>query len=83
MLKTWTKVVDSCSNRLSRVHVESKLLKTTPFQLYFVPDWWLSQESRFENQDATIENRVSILNSILDSREDRELSVNLLLIGTV
>ena len=32
MLKTWTKVVDSPSNWLSRVHAESKLLKTKPFQ---------------------------------------------------
>ena len=30
---------------------------------------------------AGIENRVSILDSILDSREDRELTVNLLLNG--
>ena len=32
-----------------------------------------------ENQDTTIENRVSILDSNLYSREDRESSVNLLL----
>ena len=38
MLKTWTKAVDSCSNRLSRVHVESKLLETTPFQLIIKND---------------------------------------------
>ena len=36
-----------------------------------------------ENRDATIENRISILDSILDSRKDRGWSVNLLLNGTV
>ena len=36
-----------------------------------------------ENRDANIENRVSILDSILDSCEDRESSVNLLLNGTI
>ena len=36
-----------------------------------------------ENRDTTIENRISILDSILDSRKDRGLSVNLLLNGTV
>ena len=36
-----------------------------------------------ENQDAAIEDQVSIPNSILDSCEDRELNVKLLLNGTV
>ena len=36
-----------------------------------------------KNRDTKIENRVSILDSILDSRKDRESSVNLLLNGTV
>ena len=84
MLKTWTKVVDSHSNRLSRVHVESKLLETKPFQSIINKDRsGLVSPAGIENRDATIENQVSILDLILDSREDRESSVNLLLNGTV
>ena len=41
------------------------------------------RDATIENREATIENRVSILELILDSREDRESSVNLLLNGTV
>ena len=84
MLKTWTKVVDSHSNQLSRVHVESKLLETKPFQSIINKDrCGLMSLAGIENQDATIENRVSILDLILDSHEDWESSVNLLLNGTV
>jgi len=42
-----------------------------------------NRDALIENRDVVIENRVSILDSILDSREDRESSVNLLLNGTV
>ena len=43
----------------------------------------LISRAGIKNRDTKIENRVSILDSILDSRKDRESSVNLLLNGTV
>ena len=42
-----------------------------------------NRDALIENRDIVIENRVSILDWILDSCEDRESSVNLLLNGTV
>ena len=83
MLKTWTKVVDSGRNRLSKVHVESKLLETKPFQLIIektVPAWWVSQESRIERQQSRIESRFSTWFSILARIK---CTVNLLLNCTV
>ena len=43
----------------------------------------LISRAGIKNRDTKIKNRVSILDLILDSRKDRESSVNLLLNGTV
>ena len=42
-----------------------------------------NRDALIENRDVVIANQVSILDSILDSCRDRELSVNLLMNGTV
>ena len=61
LLKTWAKVVDSRSNRVSRV--ESKVLKTLHMynQLYTktIQVWWVLQESRIEMQQSRIKSRFS------------------------
>ena len=61
------------------------LLHITNTSFPFVPLTGLirTTDTYVKYYHATIENRVSILDSILDSREDRESSVNFLLNGTV
>ena len=72
MLKTWTKVVDSGSNRLSRVYVESKLLETKPFQLIIKKDRsGMMSLAEIKNWESRGNNRESNLDSWLDSREDQ------------
>ena len=65
--------------------IESRELITLETQTKAVPVGRVSQESstRIEKQTSRIETHsLSILDSILDSCEDRESSVNLLLNGT-
>ena len=74
-------LVDSHGSRVSRV-AESELLETKqrPFQF---DGSCGNEESRIETQQLRIKSRFSTRISILNSRKDRESSVNLLLNGTV
>ena len=76
LLKTWTKIVDSRSNWVSRV--EGKLLEIKPLIIVCKQRPFRFDES-CRNRESRRNNRVSIL----DSRDDRESSVNFLLNGTV
>ena len=77
LLKTWSKVVTFrfSSSQISRVESELLETKQRPFRLMSL--------ARIENQVSRIEPQFSTRFSMLDSREDRESSVNLLLNGTV
>ena len=73
-------LVDSCNSRVLRV--ESELLETKQRRFQF-DESRRNRESQIEKQESRIESQFLIRFSILDSREDRELSVNSLLNGTV
>ena len=66
--------------RVSRVESELLETKQRPFQF---DESRRNRESPIETQQSRIESQFLIRFSILDSREDRESSVNLLLNGTV
>ena len=68
MLKTWTKVVDSCSNQLL-LRVDSKLLETKPFQLIINKDHsGLMSLAGVKNQELRGNNQKLSLDSRRDSR---------------
>ena len=73
-------LVDSHGSRVSRVESELLETKQRPFQF---DGSCGNEELRIETQQLRIESRFSTRISILNSRKDRESSVNLLLNGTV
>ena len=72
LFKTWTKVVDSRSNQVSRAKSEFLETEQSPFRF----------DESCRNRVLRHNNWKSSLDSRLDSFEDRELSVNFLWNGT-